>query len=113
MRGVNFDAVETGRLRAPCGGSESCGRLLDARERHLLRDNGLECRLVDRVRDCRRRNRRLAADVYARMPAGMAELDRRLGAAAVDGIDEPRQAGDEAVVIDPDFAAPVPAGFLG
>ena len=31
MRGVNFDAIETGRLRTPRGGNESCNRLLDAR----------------------------------------------------------------------------------
>ncbi|HEV2625108.1 MAG TPA: hypothetical protein VGV62_08340 [Xanthobacteraceae bacterium] len=31
----------------------------------------------------------------------------------MNGIDEPRQAGNEAVVIDSDLAPPVPAGFLG
>ena len=81
--------------------------------RHRLRDDGLERRLVDRMRDRRRRDRRLAADVDARVAAAMAELDRGLRAAAMDFIDQARQPGNEAVVVDAEFAAAMAPAFSG
>ena len=52
--------------------------------RHLLRHDGLVGDLEHRMRDRRRRDRRLAADVDAGVAAAVAELDRGLGAAAMD-----------------------------
>ncbi len=46
------------------------------------------------------------------MAAAMAELDRGLGAAAMDVGDQPRQAGNEAVVVDADLVAAMPAGIF-
>ena len=76
------------------------------------RHDGLERGLVDRMRNCRGRDRRLAADVDAGMPAAVAELDRGLGAAAMNLVDQSREPGQEAVVVDADLAAAVAAGLL-
>ena len=108
--GVDLDAIEAGLLRARGGLRERRHRRGDARARHFLRHDGLVGDLVDRMRNRGRRHRRLAADVAPRMPAAMAELDRRLGAAAMDRIDEAREAGQEAVVIDAELAPAVAAG---
>ena len=62
------------------------------------------------MRNGGRRDRRLAADVAPGVPAAVAELDRRLGAAAVDRIDEPRQPRQEAVVIDAELAPAMASG---
>ena len=48
--------------------------------RHRLRHDSLVGDLVHRMRDRRRRDRRLAADVAPRMAAAVPELDRRLRA---------------------------------
>ena len=112
VRGVNFDAIEAGLLRALCGGDIGGRRRGDARLGHLLRNDGLERRFIDRMRNCRRRDRRFAADVDAGMAAAMAELDRGLGAAAMDFPDQPRQAGNEAIVIDADLVAAMPAALF-
>ena len=64
------------------------------------------------MRDRGRRDRRLAADVDAGVAAAMAELDRGLGAAAVDFADQPREPGQEAVVIDAELAAAMAAGLF-
>ena len=112
MRGVNFDAIEAGLLRALRGGDIGGGRRGDALFGHLLRNDGLERRFINRMRNGRRRDRRFAADVDAGMAAAVAELDRGLGAAAVDFRDQPRQAGNEAVVIDADLVAAMPAGLF-
>jgi len=84
VRRVDFDAIEARLLRAPRGGDMGRNRFANARDRHLLGHDGLECRLVDRVWNGRRCDGRLAAYVRTRMAAGVAELDRSLGAAAVD-----------------------------
>jgi hypothetical protein len=64
------------------------------------------------MRNGRRRDRRLAADIGAGVAAGVTELDRGLGAAAMDGIGQPAQTGNEAVVVNSDFAAPMPSDFF-
>ena len=64
------------------------------------------------MRDRRGRDRRLAADVVAGVAAAVAELDRGLGAAAVDLADQPREPGQEAVVIDADFAPAMAAALF-
>src|SRR5262249_61035379 len=63
--GVNFDAVEAGRSRPHGGGGVRGDRRLDARLRHFRGNDGFERDLVDRMWDCRWRDRRLAADVAA------------------------------------------------
>ena len=65
------------------------------------------------MRDRRRRDRRLAADVDAGVAAAVAELDRGLGAAAVDFADQAGKPRQEAVVVDAELAAAMPAGLLG
>ncbi len=50
MRGMNFDAVEPGLLRAYGGRDVRRGCLHDARLGHCLRHDGLERRLIDRMR---------------------------------------------------------------
>src|SRR6202034_3731337 len=91
MRPVNLDAVEPGLLGTPRRRGERRDGLLDALLGHRLRDNGLECDFLDRMRNRRRRNRLLTADVDAGVPATVAELNRRLGAKAMDLIDQSRQ----------------------
>src|SRR5262245_7061605 len=112
VRGVDLDTVET-RLACPHGGrGVRRDRRIDALLGHFLWGDGFEGRLVNRMRDRRRSNRRLAADVAAGMSAAVAELNRRLRSGAVnfiDQVDEPRQ---KAVVVDPDLAATMSAGFL-
>ena len=56
------------------------------------------------------RNRRLAADVAARMAAAVAELDRGLGAAAVNVFDETGEPRQEAIVMDAELAQAMAAG---
>ncbi len=112
VRGVDLDAIEPGLLRAQRGGDVRGDGLGDARLRHLLRHDGLERGLVDRMRNGRRRNRRLAANVDARMAAAVAELDRGLGAAAVDFADQARQAGKKPIVVNADFVAAMAAAFF-
>ncbi len=61
--GVDFDAIEAGLLRALRGGDMGGDGLHDARLGHRFRNDGLERGLVDRMRNGRRRDRRLAANV--------------------------------------------------
>ena len=49
----------------------------------------------------------------AGVAAGMAQLDRRLGAAGMDRGGEAREAGQEAVVIDAELVAAMAAAALG
>src|SRR5262249_51872748 len=56
-------------------------------------------------------HRRFITDVGPGVAAAMAELDRRLCAARMDSRSEPRQAGQEAVIIDADLASAVTAGL--
>ena len=105
VRGVDFDAIEPGLLRALRGGDMGGDGLHDTRLGHRFRDDGLERGLVDRMRNGRRRDRRLAANIDTRMAAAVAELDRRLGAAAMDLADQPRQARNETIVVDADLVA--------
>ena len=65
------------------------------------------------MRDGRRRDRRLAADVLARVPARVTELDRRFRAALVQGVGQPRQSRNEAVVVDAELVKAMPADLLG
>jgi hypothetical protein len=76
--GVDLDAIETGIGCADGGRGVRGDCRLDARRAHFLRYDGFERRLVNRMRDRRRRNGRLAADVSAGMSAPMAELNRGL-----------------------------------
>src|SRR5262245_63085678 len=85
---------------------------VDARLGHLLRNDGLEGGLVDRVRDRRRRDRRLTADVDAGMAAAVAKLDRRLRSGSMNLPDQPRQPRQEAVVVDADLAAAMAPGLF-
>src|SRR5262249_56640637 len=110
VRGMDLDAIEAGLAGAHGGGGESRRRLVDARACHLQRHDGLERHLVDRMRNGRRGDRRLAADVATGVAAAMAELDRRLGAVAVDRIDEARESRQEAVVMDAELAPAMATG---
>ena len=110
--GMDLDAVEARLLGARGGGGVRGDGDLDARLGHFLRDDGLECGLVDRMGNGRGRNRRLAADVDAGMPAAMAELDRRLRSGAMNLIDQPRQPRQEAIVVDSHLVAAVAAGLF-
>src|SRR5919201_1273301 len=65
------------------------------------------------MRDRRWRNRRLAADVAARVSATMAELNGCLRSGAMDFIDQARQARQKAIIVNPDLAAAMAAGLLG
>ncbi len=112
VRGVDLDAIEAGLLRALRRGDVSGDGLCDARLGHGFRDDGLERGLVDRMRNGRRRDRCLAANVDPGMAAAVAELDRRLGAAAMDLADEPRQAGNEMVIVDADLVAAMSAALF-
>jgi hypothetical protein len=107
---VNLDAVEAGLLGAPRRRREAGDREFDVGERHLLGNDGLAGDLEYRVPDGGRRHRRLLADVGPGVAAGMADLDRRSRAAAVDGSCKPFQAGQETVVMDARLAAAVTAG---
>jgi hypothetical protein len=78
----------------------------------LLISSGTMVSKVDRMRNCRGRNRRLAANIDAGVATGMTQLDRGLGASGVDGIDEAPQTRNEAVVIDSDFATAMPPRFF-
>ena len=51
MRGMDLDAIEAGAPGAPGGCCECRRRFGDPRMRHLLRHNGLERDLIDRVRN--------------------------------------------------------------
>src|SRR5262245_4618057 len=62
------------------------------------------------MRNGGRRDRRLTADVAPRVPAAVAELDRGFRAAAMNLIDQPTQAWQEAVVIDAELVASMPPG---
>src|SRR5262249_18141801 len=110
--GVNFDAVEAGRSRPHGGGGGRVDRRLDTCVGHLLGDDRFERRLVDRMRDRRWRDRRLAADVAASVSAAVAELNGRLCSGAMNFIDQVGEPGQKAIVIDADLTASVPAGFL-
>ena len=55
----------------------------------------------------------LAANIAPRVPAGVAELDRRLGAFGMDRGGEAREAGQEAVVIDAELMEAMAAATLG
>jgi hypothetical protein len=113
VRGVDLDAIEARFLRAQRGGDVRRDRLRDARLGHLLRHDGLERRLVDRMRNGRRRNGRLAANVDAGVAAAVTELNRGLGAAAMNFADQARQPRNKPIVIDADFVAAVAAAFSG
>src|SRR5580698_4797233 len=109
VRGVDFDAIEAGMLGALRRGDVRGDGLRDARLGHRFRHDGLECGLVDRMRNGRRRDRRLTANVDPGVAAAVAELDRRLGAATVNLADETRQARNETVIVDADLVAAMPA----
>ena len=112
VRGVDLDAIEARLLRTQRGGDMGGDGLRDARLGHRFRDDGLERGLVDRMRDGRRRDRRLAANVDAGVAAAVAELDRGLGAAAVDLADQPRQARNETVIVDADLVPAMPPALF-
>ena len=65
------------------------------------------------MRDRRRRDGRLAADVSAGMSAAVAELNRGLRTGAMNFIHETRKPGQKTVVVDTDLAAAMAAGLLG
>ena len=109
---MNLDAVETGLLRTNRSGDMRGGGLCDARLAHRLGNDGFERRLVDRMWNCRGRNRCFTTDVLAGMAAAVAELDRCLGATAMDFGDEPRQARQKAVVVDADLVPAMAAALL-
>ena len=75
MGGVDFDAVEARLARPRGGGGVGRDRDGDSRLGHFLRHDGFERRLVDRMRDCRRRDGRLPANVEPGMSAAVAELN--------------------------------------
>src|SRR5262249_56013818 len=77
---------------------------VDARLGHFLRDDGFERRLVDRMRDCRRRNGRLAANVEPSVSAAVAELNRCLRSGAVNFVNQACEAGQKAIVVEPNLA---------
>src|SRR5207244_5088401 len=110
---VNFDAVKAGLLRAQCRRDMRSDGAVDPLLRHLLRNDDLERRLIHGVWDCRGRNRRLSADVAAGMSAAVAELDRGLRSHPMNGLDETREPGQKAVIIDSDLAPAVASGSLG
>ena len=112
VSGVDFDAVEAGLARAHGGGGMGGDRRVDARLRHFLRHDGLECGLVDRMRNGRRGDRRLAANVDAGVSAAMAELDRDFRSGAMQLVDQARQPRHEAIVVDSHLAAAVAAGLF-
>src|SRR5215469_2467952 len=112
MRGVDFDTVETGGARASCGGDMGRNRFVDARLGHLLRDDGFESCFIDRMRNCGWRYWGFAANIDAGMAAGVTELDRDFGAAAMDRVGQAPQSGNEAIVVNSDFAAPMPSDFF-
>src|SRR5205085_2800577 len=103
VRGVNFDAVEARRARAQRRRNVRGNSAANPLSAHLLRNDGLQRGLVDRMRDRRWCNRRLAADIHAGMPAAVAELDRCLGSGGVNRLDQTRQPGNEAVVVYSNF----------
>ena len=108
MRRVDLDAIEPRLPRPRSGGGEGRDRLGDAGLGHFLRhDRGVR-HLIDGMRDGRGRDRRLAANVPARMPAGMSQLNRRLGAPRMDRRGEPREPRQEPVVMDAELVKPVP-----
>ena len=113
VRGMDFDAIEAGLLGARRGRSEAGDGERDVLGRHLLRDDGLVGDLEHRMRDRRRRQRRLPADIEAGVAAAVAELDRGLCPAGSDRGGEPRQARQEAVVIDAELAPAVAARLGG
>ena len=110
--GMDFDAVEAGFSRPRGGGGVRRDDRLDARLGHLLGNDRFECGLVDRMGNCRRRDRRLAADVAAGMPTAMTQLNRCLRSGAMNRIDQARKPRHKPIVVDADLATPVSAGFL-
>src|ERR1700722_7802181 len=60
----------------------------------------------------RRRNWWFAANVDAGVAAAVAELNRSLGAAAVNLAKQARQSRDKSIVVDADFVAAVAAAFF-
>jgi len=95
------------------GGGMSIDALRDASPRHFLRHDRLKRRLVDWMRNGRRSNRRLAADIDAGVATAVAELDRGARPGAMDLLREPPQSRQEAIVVDADLAPTVPACPLG
>src|SRR5215470_12104774 len=75
VRRVDLDAVEAGLRGARRGRREGVGGGADVVERHFLRHDGLVGHLEHRMRDGGGRERGLAADVDAGVPAAVAELD--------------------------------------
>ena len=110
MRCVDLDAIEFRFLRPHGRRGERSGRRGDVIERHLLGDDRLVGDLEHRMRNGGGRNRRLAADVDACMAAAMAELDRGLGAAAVDVFDEAGETRQEPIIVDAELAHAMAAG---
>ena len=111
--GVDLDAVEAGLAGADRGGGIGGDGGRDARDAHRLGHDGLEGDLIDRMRDRRRRDRGLARDVDPGVAAAVAELDRGLGPAGMDHVDEAAEPGDEPVVVDAELAEAMAAGLLG
>src|SRR5690242_3633426 len=109
---MDLDAIEACLLGAQSRGDVRRDGFGDTRLAHRLRHDGLERGLVDRMRNGRRRDRRFAADIGAGMAAAVAELDRRLGAAAMNLADQALQAGEEAIVVDADLMAAMAAAFF-
>src|SRR6202035_149701 len=107
--GVDLHAVEPSVPGTQGGGDMSSDRLRDALLRHLFRNDGLECRFIDRMRDRRGRNRRLTADVSARVSSRMTELDRYFRSGCVQRLDQAAQPGNEAIIINADFAPAMPS----
>src|SRR5262249_57578760 len=89
-------------------GREGGGRVADVVARHLLRDDGLVRHVEHRMRDRGGRKRRLATDVAPGVAAAMAELNRRLGAAAVDLVHEAGEAGQGTGVEDAELPPATP-----
>ena len=56
---------------------------------------------------------RLAANILARVPAAVTQLDRRFGAAGMNFMHEALQARQEAIVVDAELVATVAARLLG
>ena len=112
MGGVDFDAVEARLVRPHGGGGVGRDRDGDARLGHFLRHDGFERRLVDRMRDCRRRDRRLPANVEPGMSAAVAELNRRLRSGAMNFIDQACEATQKTIVVKPNFSAAMAADLF-
>jgi hypothetical protein len=110
MGGVDLHAIEAGFLGALRRGGEAGDGRGDVIRRHLPRRHRLIRDLEDGVRYRRGRDRRLAANVGAGVSAGMAELDRGLGAAGMNRGSQECKPRQEAVIIDAELASAVAAG---